>query len=124
MRVLSVLQRNHYGLQQGSHSTSYYPYQLAAILEFELLSREEMSQSVIESSFRMKFAEAVQILGSKGFIFPDPSPAEPRLPDTHFQGPDSCYKRAGSWNHEHGGVHPRNRGADRKARRRRQVLPE
>ena len=73
MGILGILQRNHTRQTGGGSNVSYYPYQLGSILEFELVDREEASQSGIEQPFRMKFAEAVQILVTKGLIFPDPS---------------------------------------------------
>ena len=74
MRILSLLQRNHRIREKGSGPyISYYPYQLSSLLNFELMTREEVSFAGIEASFRNKFAEAVQILTNSGFIVQDPS---------------------------------------------------
>jgi hypothetical protein len=74
MRILSLLQRNHRIRERGSGPyISYYPYQLSSLINFELMTREEVSFSGIEPSFKVKFAEAVQILTNGGFIVQDPT---------------------------------------------------
>src|SRR5258708_7841854 len=70
MLVLQILQRNHKARNGGGGANiSYYPYSLAAILQFEIFNRLELFN--VESSFKSKFAEATNLLKQKGYIMPD-----------------------------------------------------
>lgn len=69
MRILSVLQRNHRRMTDGSGWRPLYgPYQTLGILEFELYGDRELGNNGVENSFRQKFNEALQILKNAGFI--------------------------------------------------------
>jgi hypothetical protein len=86
MRILRLLQRNHDIREKGTGPyISYYPYQISILVNFELMTREEVSLSGIEPAFQRKVAEAVQILSNSGYIVQDPSQR-----NSDFQIPRIC----------------------------------
>jgi hypothetical protein len=103
MRILSLLQRNHKKVTNGTGPyISYYAYQLSSLLNFEFLSREEGMLSGIEPAFRQKFAEAVQILTNNGLIVADHSQNSPdfQMPTSKGLGTDTSSTVIGVTNPE------------------------